>query len=178
MLANLEETHRREAQDIRGKISAVQTKVEAVEATSSAAEARLLAPEESQARQDSQLLMMQLHMEDMEDRGHRNNLCLCGIPKADGVENVAEVVQSVFQQLMATDDMVILDRAQRAMGLKSGFRDILCRLHYYSDKEALAQKAWDRGSFRYRESEVFVMPDLSHATLQRRVVLKPLREAI
>lgn len=66
MLANLEETHRREAQDLLGEISAMQTKVEAVEAASSAADNRLLALEESQARQNSQLLMIQLQLEDME----------------------------------------------------------------------------------------------------------------
>lgn len=81
MLANLEETYRREAQDLLGEISAMQTRVEAVEAASSAADNRLLALEESQARQNSQLLMIQLQLEDMGEPGDVI-ICACeGSPK-------------------------------------------------------------------------------------------------
>lgn len=82
--------------------------------------------------------MMQLHMEDMEDHGRLNNLPLQGIPETEGGENVAEVVQSVFQHLTTTDATVLLDRAHRTLGPKSGVQgrpqDMLCRLHYYTVK--------------------------------------------
>lgn len=42
----------------------------------------------------------------------------------------------------------------------------------------LVRKAWDKGSFRFRDSEISVFPNLTRATLQRRAILKPLRDAI
>lgn len=76
MLANIGDTHRREGQDLRGEIVAAKKRVEAVEAASVVADTRLQALEEAQDRQSSKFLLMQLQLEDMEDRGCRNNLLL------------------------------------------------------------------------------------------------------
>lgn len=53
MLANLEETLRREIQDLRGEISPIQTRVEAVESASSAADNRITSQAERPTTYDA-----------------------------------------------------------------------------------------------------------------------------
>lgn len=66
ILANLEETHRRETQDLRGEITSIATLVEAVAV---ATDTRISALERAHARQEAQMTQLQLHVEDLEDRG-------------------------------------------------------------------------------------------------------------
>lgn len=138
--------------------------------------------EEAQVRQYSYFMTMQLHLEDMEGRGRRNNLRLKGIPEAAEEENVTAVAQSVLQQLSQSYTAILLDRAHRMPGPKPGHqgrpRNVLYRLHYVAEKKTLARKAWNKGPLRFGDSDVSVFPDLSRLTLQRRAILKPLRGAI
>lgn len=135
MLGNIEETHRKEAQDLRGEIATVQTRMEAVEAALATADNRMQALE-AQARRESRFLMMQ----DMEDQGRRNNLRLRRIPEAAQGGNVVEVVQSVLQHLTAMGGPETLKDAIRAHGgsYRWGYpfrllvrkRDLMFALHH------------------------------------------------
>lgn len=92
MISNLEEAHRRETQEIRGQLTGVAHKVKVVENRTTKAEVRITALEELQAQHTLQLLALHLHVEDLEDRNRRNNLRQCGIPKAEGSEDLPQIV--------------------------------------------------------------------------------------
>lgn len=118
MLVNLEETHRRETQETRGEIVAVQARVETLETSAAVDDTRIVALEIHQVRQDLQWVSLQLHLEDLEDWGRRNNLRLRGVPEAEEDEDVTAVLQAVFQTLTASGAMVLLDRAHCTLGQK------------------------------------------------------------
>lgn len=48
---------------------------------------------------------MQLHIEDLEDRGCRNNVHLRGFPEQEDRENLEVAVSSVFNDLLGTNKM-------------------------------------------------------------------------
>lgn len=55
-------------------------------------------------------------------------------------------------------------------------RDIICRVHHYSHKELILLKAWETGDIDFDEASLWILPDLSRMTLQRRALLKPVLE--
>lgn len=72
---------------------------------------------------------------------------------------------------------VELDRVHRAQGPKptdpNHPRDVICRLHYFSQKETILRKAWEAGITELDGAGVKILPDVSKATLQRRALLRP-----
>lgn len=122
-----------------------------------------------------------MHLEEMEDRSRRNNLRLRGIPEATGPEDLAEWVTAIFLSLLETPPpSLAIDRVHRTLGPKSADpdrpRDVLCRLHRYSQKENILCKSWERGNIEFDGVQIQILPDLSRATLQRRALLKPALE--
>lgn len=63
-------------------------------------ESRVQALERARASYTEEAQEMQLHLEELEDRSHRNNLRLRGIPEATGSEDLAETVTAIFIRLM------------------------------------------------------------------------------
>lgn len=61
---------------------------------------------------------LKLHLIDMEDRSHRNNLCLWGLPEVTGDEDLADTVIAIFLSIGGVElpDLVALDRIHRALG--------------------------------------------------------------
>lgn len=82
MLANLEETHRRETRVLRGEITSVAARMEAVEAVLTATDTRLLDMESECARQKPKMTLLQPHVEYLEDRERQNNLRVRGLPES------------------------------------------------------------------------------------------------
>lgn len=97
MVANLQETFRRENQDIRGEITGVVTRVAEISATTEAHNARLTTLERALSLETSQNRALQLHIQDLEDRGRRNNLRLRGVPEAEGQEDLLAETMKIFQ---------------------------------------------------------------------------------
>lgn len=90
---------------------------------------------------------------------------------------MGEVVREIFWTVLgdpAAD--VILDRAHRCLGPRpadpSRPRDVICRLHRYSQKESILRQAWDHGDEERGGSQVRILPVLSRATLRRRPILE------
>lgn len=184
IISNIEELHRRELQGVRGKISTITTRLDVREAAATLVETRLAQLESGQVTHEAELLGMQLQIEGMEDRSCRNNLRLREIPESDGPEDLMQVVTDIFRSLLDLPDSATLklDWAHRALGPRSTDpakpRDVLCRLHYYSQKEEIMRKAWQVGPVTYREATVQILPDLSRSTLCRRTIKRPLLDAL
>lgn len=89
---------------------------------------------------------LQLHLE---DRSHWNNLRLRGISEATGRDDFQETVTAIFQKVLASHPPkeMELDTVHRVLGPRSADtdrpRDVVCRVHHFTQKETILRKAWD-----------------------------------
>lgn len=181
LILRLEEAHSRDMQELRTEVQDLTAKVDSNDLTVSSLTQRVLALERSQETQTSRAVDLQLHLEDLEDHSRRNSLRLRGIPETTGSEDLSASVTAIFQKLLGTAPPLLeLDRVHRTLGPKPSNperpRDVLCRLHRYTQKELILRKAWDHGEVECEGAMIKILPDLSRATLQRRALLRPALE--
>lgn len=118
-------------------------------------------------------------MEDLDNRGRRNNIRVRGLPESDASENLPAILESIFNQLLdaPTDNRIQMDRAHRALRPKSTSgppRDVICRLQDFTIKEQIMRAARSKHDISFENSAIQLYPDLAWITLQRRRHLKPL----
>lgn len=181
LILRVEEAHNREIQEIREEIHGLTEWVESSDTSILSLTQWVSALERSQASQTATAIDLQLHLEDLEDHSRRNNLRLRGITEATGAEDLAVTVTAIFQTILGNDPPQLeLDRVHRTLGPKSADldrpRDVLCRLHRYTQKELILRKAWDHGELEFDGATIKILPDLSRGTLQRRALLRPALE--
>lgn len=87
----------------------------------------------------------------------------------------------IFQKVADTlPTRVEFDRIHRTLGPCSKDldrpRDLICRLHKYTLKETVLQKAWEYGDLEFDGASIKILLDLSRATLQHRAMLRPVLE--
>lgn len=122
----------------------------------------------------------QLCQEDMEDRSRRNNLRLRGLPEATGTEDLSATALAIFRSIdgVVLPTHVTIDRIHRALGPRSADparpRDVICKLHHYTQKDHIIRKAWEAGDLEFDGVYIKILPDLSRAALHRPAMLKPL----
>lgn len=130
------------------------------------------------------LAEMQLQAEDFENRSCRNNLQIQGLPKATGPENLQETILAILKRVLSPDPPATMefDWVHRALGPKPQDpdrpRDVICRLHRYSQKDQVLRAAWSRDQIEFDGAPISIFPDVSRATLQRQAMLKPLLEKL
>lgn len=104
--------------------------------------------EHAQGDTEAQLIELHLLMEQQEDRGMRNNLCIKGVLEVEGPENLQAILQALFQQMLAPMDgsnlpVRLLDRAYWIAGLRmtdsTQPRDVVSQLQHYYIKDMLSQ---------------------------------------
>lgn len=122
---------------------------------------------------------MQRHVEDLDNRGRRNNIRVRGIPEVDGPEDIQHILQDVFNNLLGepVTKFIEMDRAHRALRPKNATtqpRDIICRINSYPLKEDIMRQARLARRVTYKNAQVQLYPDLSWITLQKRRLLQPL----
>lgn len=63
---------------------------------------------------------MQRHVEDLDNRGHRNNIHVRGLPEPDGPEDLQSTLQTPFNTLLGEPPTkhIKMDRAHRALCLR------------------------------------------------------------
>lgn len=88
LMSRLETQHRKDIQEVRGELSSLDTRLTAGETSVMDLEWRVSALEHLQDAHIDTTTMLQLHMEEMEDRSRRNNLRLWGLPEAMGPEDL------------------------------------------------------------------------------------------
>lgn len=176
LILRLEETHRRDIQEVRGEISNIVERVSTGETVVTSLEGRVLALEQSRDQHRDAAVALQLHLEDIEDWSRRNNLRLRGILEDTGMGDLEGTVRGIFRTILEDQEAhVLLDRAQ---GPRSEDptrpRDIVCRLHRYTQKETILRRTWDYGDMEIEGSLIRILPDLSRATLKQRALLRSL----
>lgn len=92
----LEETHRRDIQEVREEVSTLTDHVASREESVSSLAERVAALKQSQDQHREAAIALQLHLEDVEDRSRCNNLRLRGIPEPADAEDVGAKVIGIF----------------------------------------------------------------------------------
>ncbi|CAH2277495.1 Hypothetical predicted protein [Pelobates cultripes] len=129
-------------------------------------------------RQGNLLLDLHRQVEDLDNRGRRNNIRVRGLPEAEG-ESPQEILTGLFTHLLgeaAPEDFGIV-RAHRALRAprRDGLpRDLICALVSFPLKEELMKAARSRPDLSYMDSPVSLFQDLSQTTLDARRALRPL----
>lgn len=130
----------------------------------------------------SQMLRLALKVNDLENRGRRNNIRIRGLPESVGAEALKNTITSIFNHYLGRPqgEYIEIDRVHRLAGPRrqDSPRDVICRVHYYIVKEDIMRAAWDRGPFDYKGAKVILLQDLAKSTLDMRRVLKPLLSLI
>lgn len=109
------------------------------------------------------LLLYSCTLKTLEDRSRRNNLRLWGLPEATGTEVPSERAVAIFCRITGDSLPTNLefDRIHRALGPRSSDpnrpRDVICRLHHYTYKEAILRKAWEAGDTDFDGASVKIL---------------------
>uniref|UniRef100_A0A803K8U8 Uncharacterized protein n=1 Tax=Xenopus tropicalis TaxID=8364 RepID=A0A803K8U8_XENTR len=124
------------------------------------------------------IYLLRKHMEDLDNRGRRNNLRIRGIPESVTNAELQQTVSSLFNTILgkAPDTPLELNRAHRTLGPPRGEkpRDIVCCVHKYSIKEDILRAMRNTETFKYNDYEVSIYQDLAWLTIQQRRALRPL----
>ncbi|CAH2248607.1 Hypothetical predicted protein [Pelobates cultripes] len=102
---------------------------------------------EQQARASDTAIQRQRQLEDLDNRDHRSNIRIHGVPEADGDgASIAEILTQLFQIILCDDapDHFRFEwthRAFRPWSAEGGPRDIICCLYSFPLKEQIMQKA-------------------------------------
>lgn len=123
-------------------------------------------------------------IEDQENRNRQNNIRIRGLPEATGDDNLLPSLRGIFNGLLgqAADYPLKIDRAHRALrprNLSSETpQDIICRLHYYEEKELIMRKAREQTPLDFDGTSLLFFPDLARQTLECRRALRPLTKKL
>ena len=126
---------------------------------------------------------MQRHLEDLDNRGRRNNIRVRGLPEADEAEDLQKTLQTMFNDLTGAPLVkhIEIDRAHRALrpkGPASKPRDVICRIQSYPLKETIMRKARAVRNLVFDNSPIQLYPDLSWIMLQKRRLQQPLLRSL
>ncbi|CAH2322102.1 Hypothetical predicted protein [Pelobates cultripes] len=173
-----------EVAGIKSDIARQDTRITAIEQRAETAESQWQATDTAIRRQGDLILAMRRHLEDLDNRGRRNNIRVRGVPEADGAgENIAESLTQLFRIILREEapDHFRFDRAHRALRPRTADgtpRDIVCCIHSFTLKEQIMLKARSRAHWTYRGAEVTLYNDLSLLTLDARRALRPVTSAL
>lgn len=123
-------------------------------------------------------------IEDQENHNRRNNIRIRGLPEATGEEDLLPSVRGIFNGLLGqvADHPLKIDRVHRALRPRNLSadtpRDVICRVHYYEEKELITRKAREAASLDFDGASLSFFPDLARETLERRRALQPLTEKL
>uniref|UniRef100_A0A8C5MIZ2 Transposase element L1Md-A101/L1Md-A102/L1Md-A2 n=1 Tax=Leptobrachium leishanense TaxID=445787 RepID=A0A8C5MIZ2_9ANUR len=123
-------------------------------------------------------------VDDLDNRGRRNNVRIRGVPEPEDTEDIPLILQTLFNALLERppDTPILLDRAHRALRPRGAPstppRDIICRIHHFPLKEEIMQVARKKRSITHDGHAVEVYQDLSRFTLQARRYLKPITDVL
>lgn len=101
-----------------------------------------------------------------------------------GDEDLLPSIWGIFSGLLgqAADHPLKIDRVHRALcpcNLSSDIpHNVICRVHYYEEKELIMKKARDDASLDFDGVTLSFFPDLARETLEHRRALPPLTEKL
>lgn len=102
---------------------------------------------------------MNRYLEDLDNKGRRNNIRVRGLPEASGDENLPMILTSIFNRFLdeLSTHAIKMDRAHRALKPKSTStlpRDVICCIHDYLVKEVIMTKARSQRNLDYEGATI------------------------
>lgn len=119
---------------------------------------------------------LQTQVEDLDNRNHRNNLRLCGIPES--VTEVMPAASKLFQSLLpdTPPSSFVCDRIHRALHPKpppdKPPRDIILCMKDFITKENTLRASRNSHNIELNGAKIQIFPNISQATLERRRKMK------
>lgn len=182
LIGKVEEAHCKELQGIHGEIQTISERLIVDEDKTHSLEQRINALEKDKTSQAETAKAFKLQLEELED--HRNKVRLRGSPESIDQENLDDKVRGILLLILGESAPANMElyRIHRALGPKSTDsnhpRDVICRLHYFSQKESILKETWETGIVELEGARIKILPDLSKATLQPRALLRPVLNRI
>lgn len=179
LLAEVKDTCRTAIASIRQDLTTITNRVDALEETHDSTKSYVMELQQHSSASVRALRETRRHLEDLDNRGRRNNIRIRGLPEAEGQEDLQVILESIFNNLreLPLSTPIKLDRVHRAIRPKNASsqpRDVICCVHDYGIKEAIMAKARTQRHVDFEGSQLQLYPDLSWLTLQKRRCLKPL----
>lgn len=141
-------------------------------------------PEKVTDSHATQFIEMNRHLEDLDNRGRRNNIRVRGIPEMVDSDQIIPALQRVFNSLLERQEdtdikFVRAHRALRARGPDtSPPRDSICCLQNYPLKKDIMRKACRNDHIVFNGEHIMLFQDLSQITLKNRRALSPLLDKL
>lgn len=126
------------------------------------------------------LIEMARNIEDLDNRGRRQNIRVRGMPEAIEAPQLEPALTAIFNSLLGRgkEEPIELIRAHRALRPRSQSdqnpRDVICCLANFKLKEEILSKARAQDEIDFNGTSVSLYQDLSPQTLQQRRALRPL----
>lgn len=129
------------------------------------------------------IYLLRRQLEDLDNRGRRNNIRVRGVPEAVAGPEIESALQNIFNSILdrPLDTVIEFDRAHRALGSSQRTerpRDLICCLHSHKLKELIMQKTRTAGQITFSDMKIEVYQDLAWITLQQRRALRPLTKSL
>ncbi|CAH2295381.1 Hypothetical predicted protein [Pelobates cultripes] len=186
MFSKMERSFGDKLQSLHEEVSHIGNRVQLLEEGGETIALQIHNMQTLQQTQNEALIFLQKKIEDLDNRGRRNNLRIRGIPEApEGTnENITQTLTNLFNQLLGrpVDTPIKLDRVHRAIRPKvlanETPRDIICRIHHFPIKETILQKAKQIRDITFSDRKVQIFQDLAQSTLIARRALRPITKAL
>lgn len=134
--------------------------------------------------QSQQLIEINKHLEDLDNRGRRNNIRVRGIPETVEADQITPALQRVFNSLLERPEETDIEfvRAHRALRARGPDnmppRDIICCLQSFALKEDIMRKTRRNDQIVFNGETIMLFHDLSQITLKNRRALRPLLDKL
>ncbi|CAH2245826.1 Hypothetical predicted protein [Pelobates cultripes] len=186
LFQKLEDSFSEKLQAVNADVQLLGDRVQALEEEAETTEKQWAESYATQETHAEAIRYLQRQLEDVDNRGRRNNLRVRGVPEsAEGVpENPVQVLTALFNRILTRplDTAILFDRAHRATRPRNlppdKPRDIICRIHNFPLKEEIFHKARQNKDIKIDGHPVIVFQDLAPSTLQARRALRPITQAL
>lgn len=180
MFHSLEKSIKKEISAVRSDMTHILTRVEETEQRQDTHDLAIKELQDTVTQLASAHRASLYKLEDLENRNRRNNIRVRGLPEATGDNDLEPSIRGIFNTILGNSATAPLrfDRVHRALRPRNAKsdqpRDVICRLHYFEDKNAIMMKMRGLPNVDFDGAVITIFPDLSKETLDRRRALKPL----
>lgn len=170
--------------DLKTSLLVLQEKMAAEETAGKQRDTRIHRLDKVTSSHARHFIEMNRHLEDLDNRGRRNNIRVRGIPESVLTDQIPSVLQRVFNSLLEKpeDTEIEFVRAHRALRARGPDtlppRDIICCLQSFALKEEIMFKARRNDQIIFNGECIKLFQDLSQITLKNRRALRPLLDKL
>ncbi|CAH2274490.1 Hypothetical predicted protein [Pelobates cultripes] len=186
MFSKMERSFGDKLQSLHEEVSQIGHRVQTLEEEGEASALHLTNIQSLQQTHNEAILFLQRKIEDLDNRGKRNNLRIRGFPETQQgeTEDIILLLTGLFNKILGRplDTVIKFDRAHRALRPRAlpqdKPRDIICKIHHFPLKEAILQKAKHLREIKHDDHKVLIFQDLAQSTLIARRALRPITTAL